>query len=357
MRRKRTTKEWSWVFVLAAALSILPAKDAFAQFKPGSGSIDGYMITEYYSVLQHNDPEIDGRHGFWFRRIYFTYNNALSDTIKMRLRLEMNSPGNLLSSSLLTPYVKDAYLSFKIGQSSLIAGIQGPPSFEQLESVWGWRALEKTPLDLQKWTSSRDFGVSLKGGKSFIYHFMFANGSSNKAEIDKGKKVFGSVGYNSGGFFLEGMAQYDHDSNKNVGDTIAQIFGCFRGDWGRVGAQYSYRSYKVEGTDALPYNIASAFGVFSLGKTVELIARYDLSFGDGYKKKFGGSGIDFIPFADNHEFSFLIGAISWQVVKNVWLMPNIKYTAYKENDLLKDEEGYVKPKNDAYANLTLYFKF
>jgi hypothetical protein len=45
------------------------------------------------------------------------------------------------------------------------------------------------------------------------------------------------------------------------------------------------------------------------------------------------------------------------VVKNVWVMPNIKYTAYKENDLLKDEQGYVKPKNDAYANLTLYFKF
>jgi hypothetical protein len=38
-------------------------------------------------------------------------------------------------------------------------------------------------------------------------------------------------------------------------------------------------------------------------------------------------------------------------------MPNVKSTAYKENDLLKDEVGYSKPKNDVYTNLTLYFKF
>ena len=357
MRRKRSAKKWSWILTLAVAMSILPAQNALAQFKPGSGSIDGYMINEYYSALQHHDPDVDGRHGFWFRRIYFTYNNALSDTIKMRFRLETSSPGKFGESATLDPFVKDAYLSFKIGQSSLIAGIQGPPSFEQVEGVWGWRPLEKTPLDLYKWTSSRDFGIALKGGKTFVYHFMFANGSSNKAEVDKGKKIFGVLGYKSGGLFIEGMAQYDHDTNKKANDTIAQLFGSYSEDWGRVGVQYSYRNYKVTDQDALPYNIVSAFGIFSLGKTAELIARYDWSFGDGYKEKFSGSGIDFIPFADHHEFGFFIGAISWQVAKNIWVMPNIKSTAYKENDLLKDEEGYTKPKNDVYANMTLYFKF
>ncbi|MFZ2054843.1 MAG: hypothetical protein WAU81_11690, partial [Candidatus Aminicenantales bacterium] len=325
MKTKKSMGKWSRVLVLAVALSFLPAKSALAQFKPESGSIDGYMIAEYYSVLQNHDSTLENKNGFWFRRIYFTYNNKLSDTIKMRFRLETASPGQLGTSSLLIPFVKDAYLSFKIGQSDLVVGIQGPPSFEQLEGVWGWRPLEKTPLDLQRWTSSRDFGVSLKGGKSFVYHFMFANGSSNKAEVDKGKKIFGSLGYKSGGFFLEGMAQYDHDTEARANDTIAQLFGSYSGEWGRVGVQYSYRSNKVEDSEALPYNIVSAFGVFSVGKKVELIARYDWSFGDGYKEKFSGSKIEFIPFAENHEFGFLIGAISWQVVKNVWIMPNIKY--------------------------------
>jgi hypothetical protein len=357
MKSVKKMKKRSWVLAIVVALSFLPARDALAQFKPESGSIDGYMVAEYYSLLQHHDATLQGKSGFWFRRIYFTYNNKLSDTVKMRFRLETASPGQLGVSSLLTPFVKDAYLSFKLGQSELIAGIQGPPSFEQLEAIWGWRPLEKTPLDLQRWTSSRDFGVSLKGGKSFVYHFMFANGSSNKAEIDKGKKIFGSLGYKSGGFFLEGMAQYERDTEAKFDDTIAQLFGSYSGKWGRVGLQYSYRSYKPDNQDTLPYNIVSAFGVFPLGKTVELIARYDWSFGDGYKKKFVGSKIEFIPFAENHEFGFLIGAISWQVVKNVWLMPNIKYTAYKENDILNKVEGYTKPKDDVYGNLTLYFKF
>jgi len=357
MKKKKSVKKWSYILVTAVALSILPAQNALAQFKPESGSIDGYMITEYYSVLRNHDSTLEGKNGFWFRRIYFTYNNKLSDTIKMRFRLETTSPGQLGTSALLTPFVKDAYLSFKLGQSELVVGIQGPPSFEQLEGVWGWRPLEKTPLDLQRWTSSRDFGISFKGGKSFVYHFMLANGSSNKAEVDKGKKIFGSLGYKSNGFFLEGMAQYERDTENKFDDTIVQLFGSYSGKWGRVGIQYSYRSYKPDNQDSLPYNIVSAFGVFPLGKTVELIARYDWSFGDGYKEKFSGSKIEFIPFAENHEFGFLIGAVSWQVVKNVWLMPNIKYTAYKENDLLKDEEGYSKPKNDLYGNLTLYFKF
>ncbi len=350
-------KKWSWVLMMIVALGLLPARDALAQFKPESGSIDGYMVAEYYYLLQHHDSTLEGKNGFWFRRIYFTYNNKLSDTVKMRLRLETASPGQLGVSSLLIPFVKDAYLSFKLGQSELIAGIQGPPSFEQLESVWGWRPLEKTPLDLQRWTSSRDFGVSLKGGKNFVYHFMFANGSSNKAEIDKGKKIFGSLGYKNGGFFLEGMAQYERDTESKFDDTIAQLFSSYSGKRGRLGLQYSYRSYKPDSQGTLPYNIVSAFGVFSVGKSVELIARYDWSFGDGYKKKFGGSKIEFIPFAENHEFGFLVGAISWQVVKNVWLMPNIKYTAYKENDILNKIEGYSKPKDDVYGNLTLYFKF
>ncbi len=38
------------------------------------------------------------------------------------------------------------------------------------------------------------------------------------------------------------------------------------------------------------------------------------------------------------------------MVKNVWLMPNIKYTAYKENDILNKIEGYSKPKDDVYGN-------
>lgn len=349
-------KKLSMLLVVVLVVSLFSTL-GLAEFKPSSGQIKGYMVAEYYYNLGHHTGSIDdggfeGLHGFWFRRIYFTYNNKLSDTVKMRLRLEMASPGNFTTSSTLDPFVKDAYLSFRLGGgASLVAGIQGPPSFEKEESIWGYRSLEKTPLDLYKWTSSRDFGVSLKGGRDFQYHFMLANGSSNKSETNAGKKFLGSLGYKSGGLFVEGVAQYER-AKTGDDDIIIKGFGAYSGDWGRVGVMYAYRDYKKEGADSsLTYNILSVFAVVKAGDKLDLIGRYDMNFGDGYKKSYAGHGISYVPFADNMEFSFIIAALSYQVHKNVWIIPNVKFTAYKD-----PAEG-EKPDGDFYGNLTLWFKF
>jgi hypothetical protein len=263
----------------------------------------------------------------------------------------MNSPGDFTSNKTLVPFVKDAYLSFKLGGSaSLVAGIQGPPSFALEEDTWGWRPLIKTPLDLYKWTSSRDFGIAVKGGKSLAYHFMFGQGSSNKSETNNGKKFFGSLAYKSNGFVLEGMAQYEAKGDDD--DLILKGFGAYSGDWGRLGVMYARRDYQDAALeDSLIYNILSAFAVIKAGEKAEFIGRYDMNFGDGYKLDFGGDGIAYMPFAPNHEFSFAVAALSYQVHKNVWLIPNVRFSMYK--DPLEGE----KADNDFYGYLTLYFKF
>ncbi len=346
----------SLIVMIAFAIALIPASGQ-AQFKPDSGGIKGYMATEYYWNFNHNTGKIDdggfqGRHGFWFRRIYFTYDNRLSDTVKMRLRFEMNSPGDFTTSSTLNSFVKDAYLDFELGGGiSLRAGIQGPPSFALEEDTWGWRPLEKTPLDLYKWTSSRDFGISVKGGETLAYHVMFGQGSSNKAETNSGKKFFGSLAYKTNGFVVEAMAQYER-AKSGDDDTIFKGFGAYTGDWGRVGLMYAYRNYKMEGADSsLGYNILSAFAVINAGDKVELIGRYDMNFGDGYKSSFKGSGISYVPFANNQEFSFIIAALAYEVHKNVWIIPNVKFAMYKDPDMGE------KANNDFYGYLTLYFKF
>ena len=86
--------------ILTAALMLIlvTTGSGLAEFKPGTGSISGYMVGEYYYVAEQHDCEIEGRHGFWFRRIYFTYNNSLADSFNMRLRLEMNSSSDFESS-------------------------------------------------------------------------------------------------------------------------------------------------------------------------------------------------------------------------------------------------------------------
>jgi len=190
-----------------------------------------------------------------------------------------------------------------------------------------------------------------EGGKNFLYHVMFANGSSYKAETNRGKKVLGSLGYRSGGWIVEAVAQYER-AKTGDDDLILKGFGAYSGPWGRLGVTLARRSYKEEGADASSvYKILSVFAVFRASERIDLIGRYDLNFGEGYKKSFPGHKISYVPFADNAEFSFLIAALSCRVHKNVRLIPNVKLALYEEPD-----QG-EKPGGDFYANLTLWFRF
>ena len=316
------------------------------------GEIKGYMVGEYYNVVKHNNSDLEGWNGFWFRRIYFTYNNMLSDTVKVRLRYEMASPGDF-SSDFLLGFVKDAYISFKLGQKNLTAGIQSPPSFRNIEDIWGYRSLEKTPLDLYKWTSSRDFGVSLSGGKSLIWEVMLANGSSNKAEADRGKKLLGLVGYRTSGFHFEFNGHYEK-RKKVWTEYILHVHATHSGEWGRAGIEYAFmeqiEDIKDDVNKKYKYNIFSAFIIFPALKRIDFIARYDKNWGGGYTDFWKGSKVSYIPFNNYAEPNVFIGAVSWQAHKNVWLIPNIKNVGYSN----PREE---KSKGAVYVNLTLWFKY
>lgn len=171
------------VFMTFAICSVLYAQ---------SGKISGYMFGDYYYVVANHNEELEDNNGFWFRRIYLTYDHGLSEDFAVRFRIEMNSAGDFSSQSKLTPVVKDAYLKWKHARHRILVGISSTPTWAVVEKVWGYRSVEKTPLDLQRFGSSRDFGLAIKGSldqqQRWNYHFMFANGSSNGSENNKGKK-------------------------------------------------------------------------------------------------------------------------------------------------------------------------
>ena len=70
-------------------------------------------------------------------------------------------------------------------------------------------------------------------------------------------------------------------------------------------------------------------------------------------RRISGNKISYVPFADDPgaPFNLVIGAISWQAAKNVWLIPNVKYVFYGEPSV------GVKPVENVYANMTVFFKF
>lgn len=316
------------------------------------GAFKGYMIGEYYSVLKHHDDDIEGRHGFWFRRIYFTYDNKLSDNLKMRLRFELNSPGEFLESRLLTPYVKDAWLNYNLGGAGheLIAGIQPSPTYSNIMDIWGYRALEKPPCDLHRFASTRDLGVALKGnlnsGKTITYHVMYGNGSANKAEVNRGKIIYTQLGFKPAkGVFLEFYADYE-TGIADQRNYMLQGFASYSGNWGRVGIQYSalhLKSYAEQDT----LDLFSIFSVLKVSEKMEFVLRYDKMFDANPQ----ADKIVYMRFSPAAPANLMIGALSWQAANKVWIIPNIKYVFYGNPD-----EG-EKPGDSVYLNMTLWFKF
>ena len=131
--------------------------------------------------------------------MYFTFDYAFTPALSARFRIEANSNGKLAGGSL-TPYVKDAYLRWAfVGRQQLTLGIQPSLTMEGVEPVWGLRHVEKTPLDLYRWDSSRDTGLTVGGplnaAGTLKYFAQVGNESGNGAEADSFKALRASLRY------------------------------------------------------------------------------------------------------------------------------------------------------------------
>ena len=122
----------------------------------------------------------------------------------------MNGDGKLAGGSL-TPYVKDAWLRWTFyGRQEMTLGMQPSLGVDYLESFWGLRHIEKSPLDLYRWDSSRDTGISVEGplndSKTIVYRAQFGNGSGTDSETDKFKNLRLSGRYEAAsGLIVEAM--------------------------------------------------------------------------------------------------------------------------------------------------------
>lgn len=335
------------ITILVLALIVMTLS-AFAL--PGEGRFSGLMIGDYFYALAHHDGAVEGNNGFWLRRVYFTYDNALNTKFSMRFRLETNSPGDFKTSSTLLPFVKDAYLAAKLGRHTLMLGLIGTQLYSNVEEFWGYRAMEKTPIDLFKFGNSRDLGLGLQGaldpqGK-LTYSLVVGNGSGTRAEVNRGKAVHGRINFQpTRTLFFELYADFT-DTGLDRSVNIFQAFAGIRGDWGRTGLNFGYR-HADDGDNVADLKFISLFGVCKLSPKLELAGRFDRLLDPNPS----GSRIDYIPMADHAKANVLLAGLGWALNEKVMVIPNLKYVFYDAS------EGGERPDADLYAYLTLYFKF
>lgn len=335
------------IFVFGISLS------AMAQVNVGkNGKLSGTFFGDYYWVAANHDAELEGNNGFWIRRIYFTYDHQLTESFSSRLRLEMSSEGDFITNSKLEPVVKDAWLKWSKDDHAIIAGIAPTPTLGFVEKVWGYRSVEKTPLDLYGFGGSRDFGIALKGNLDsqdrLKYHFMFANGNSNKTELDKGKKVMLSLGYYlTEHIVVQGYADWDNRPGNTDRYTL-QGFAGYQSDVFSLGALYAYQ-FRENSSAFRDFNLdlVSAFANGQISESVYIFARVDHMFDPNPS----GPGNDYLPISDQAESTFLTAGIDMVLEEKIHLIPNIESVIYGE-----DVSGN-RPDSDIIPRLTLSYSF
>jgi hypothetical protein len=329
------------------------------------------MFGDYYWYYERHQDQIssadptvvEGQHGLWFRRIYFTYDFAYNERLSTRFRLEVNSDGQFAGGDLV-PYVKDAYLKWTYkGNQQLTLGIHPSLTFEWLDEFWGLRHIEKTPADLYRLDSSRDFGVTLNGPApidGLRYAVQFGNESGSGSEADDGKILRVEGRYDSNpGIVLEGFYGFGTRPAGEHRQTAQGIAG-FRNEVARVGAQYLWQERR-SGQDDVPnqtIGIWSGFVVWDVRpKKADLFFRVDHVSGDlgGVETGLpGAEEIDYWLLSSRSPFTMWILGGEWYLHPSVRLSPNLELVRYANDP---DPTGFPGRRRDAILRLTFFWTF
>ena len=321
---------------------VFPAPKPAPKSAYPSGKITGLAFGDFYWFSDHHDPKFDGQQGFWLRRGYLGYDHAFSERMSARLRFEMNSNG-LLAGGSLTPFLKDAYFTWRYrGDQYARLGIQPSLTFDSEEGFWGLRHIEKTPADLYGIDSSRDFAITLGGpvaDTGLTYGAQLGNESSQNSETDEHKAVRLLGVFEPGsGLRIEGVFHHGPRPGDQDRTTAKGLVG-FKKEAFRVGAQYLWQE-RQSGTAAPDTTIAlwSAFGVWDFApKKASVFARVDSvspERGDADIGLPGAASIAFLALGDDSPFKGYIAGLEL-VRGSIRISPNVEVFDY-EGDVETD---------------------
>jgi len=297
-----------WVLQLMAAMIACQAGAAEAT---DTDRISGIMFADYYAILSADDGDVnlpEKRNAFRFRRIYFNYDHSLSERVDFRFRLEANDAGFGFRAKM-EPFVKHAYLKWKgaLG-GNLYVGESGTPTWALVEQTWGYRAVEKTLLDLNGIGSSADVGLAFKahtGGAT--YHVMVANGPGQRPERDNGKKLYASVQFHPGENQIELYGDVDMLPG---GDELTLKAFLGRVDDGFHGGVESFMRINKEAALTDPGEDVTRIGLSVFGA---------LPLRDNWK---GFARVDAVDDDDLDTTDLLlVGGLDWKAEEEVHIMP------------------------------------
>jgi hypothetical protein len=334
----------------APAPAAPPAQEADATSP--AFKISGLVYADYYYVAANHRDELEDRNGFWLRRVYLTYDHMLTKALSLRVRLEANSEGDFVSSGVSNAYLKDAWLRWEGGAHAILFGMASTPQIEFVEGFQGYRSIEKTPVDLYGWDSSRDLGVAVQGRlgaeQRTRYALQVGNGSGTGSEVDRGKAVRAQVSHQFTRLVVEGYADWQDQPDGRDISTLAAFAGWREASW-RASLEYGWQKRReaAGGGGDLNLEFLSAFATVRMTPRLAVVGRIDRNF-DPIPD---GETIDYLPFAETARSLFGYAALDVTLAPDVHLIPNVEWTTYG-----RGPDG-TTPASDFVPRVTLFFSW
>ena len=302
----------------------------------------GLLFGDAYAIPSHHLEDGQSAVGLVLRRGYLTFDADITQRTFGRLRFELNQSGEF-ETYTFDADVKDLYLGWNLGRHQLIAGLTSTITYDLIESVWGYRHLARTPLDLQG-VPSRDNGLSIKGplnqADTLRYRFMLGSRVDLGAETTEATKVMGALTWKPyPRWTIDLYADYQENSQQVSGYSY-QAFAAYQAEDWRWGAQYA----KQDLDESPPIELISAFIIKSLSAKTELVTRVDRLLEPSPK----GNDIAYLPVDPSAKATLFFAGVTVELSPHVSLIPNTVITAYDRND-----QG-MRPETDVYLRMTLF---
>ena len=251
-----------------------------------------------YSIFEYSEDAFD------IKRVYLKYSDNISDDLTFKLTYDVGRDDN---DRKLSSYLKHAYIDWNKSIGTISLGLMGTNSYGTQEKTWGYRFVEKSPLDFAGWTKTADFGLgySYSSGNLNI-NAQILNGEGYKEEQDENgdfavyvKLLYGEGELNKNDGFNVGLALNNHADDQLVG-----IFGGWAKDKIRTGLEYNRWD-----ADSDSYVMLANYFNYSLSDRWDVFLRNDR--------------VEAVETSDTNSDTYL-GAI-WKAHANFYIAPAYNY--------------------------------
>jgi len=276
----------------------------------------------YFDYSYNSDRAVTN--SFEIHRVYVSYSSKLTKNISYKFTSDVGR-FNTGKDERMSLYLKIAALSWKTRYGKFVFGLQGLNMFNVEEHNWGYRFVEKAPMDKNHFASSADLGVGyyLKLAKKLNLSALITNGGGYKnVELNNFKKysfqlLYGDSKISNGGFNVGTSLSFEGFDNGSINGTTT-VFGGFAAySTGKIRFGGEYDLKNSSGLD-ITSNIISAFADVKFSKVMEIFGRVDF--------------FDPNTNSDNDENTYIIVGLNFVPGKGFSIAPNVKISSPKSGN-------------------------